>query len=183
MILAPGRREGRRGLAAMGPSAKRCSLPPPTSPPELRCLRGRRSHRFKKKYAKKGLQVIQVIVKLANNELNPENPTYASGSWQIEGKLNEHICATALYYYSNGNFKNSRLVFRQQSDTYIDQSYPDEHDWRTENYGVYNKPARCPGHWKYLTREDPSLTSRISCNIEDENLCLKTQLSLVVEKS
>ncbi|KAI4729148.1 hypothetical protein E4T49_03003 [Aureobasidium sp. EXF-10728] len=55
---------------------------------------------------------IQVIVKLANIHLTPENPEYSGGSWHIEGKLNEHICATALYYYDNENITDSHLAFR-----------------------------------------------------------------------
>jgi hypothetical protein len=38
---------------------------------------------------------IQVIVKLANIHLTPENPSYEGGTWHVEGQLNEHICATA----------------------------------------------------------------------------------------
>jgi hypothetical protein len=45
---------------------------------------------------------LQVIVKLAN----------IGGSWHIEGQLNEHICATALYYYDCDNVTESRLDFR-----------------------------------------------------------------------
>ncbi|WYZ40016.1 hypothetical protein EsH8_IV_000357 [Colletotrichum jinshuiense] len=55
---------------------------------------------------------IQVIVKLANIHLTPEKPTYDGGSWHIEGQLNEHICATALYYYDNDNVTDSHLAFR-----------------------------------------------------------------------
>ncbi|WDK15323.1 hypothetical protein CGRA01v4_06604 [Colletotrichum graminicola] len=54
---------------------------------------------------------IQVIVKLANNQLTPEKPTYDGGSWHIESQINEHICATALYYYDNDNVTESRLAF------------------------------------------------------------------------
>ncbi|GJC80754.1 hypothetical protein ColLi_03592 [Colletotrichum liriopes] len=59
---------------------------------------------------------IQVIVKLANIHLTPEKPTYDGGSWHIEGQLNEHICATALYYYDNDNITESRLNFRTTAD-------------------------------------------------------------------
>ncbi|KAI8216357.1 hypothetical protein K4K53_010182 [Colletotrichum sp. SAR 10_77] len=59
---------------------------------------------------------IQVIVKLANIHLTPEKPTYDGGSWHIEGLLNEHICATALYYYDNENITESRLAFRTKSN-------------------------------------------------------------------
>ncbi|RGP63053.1 hypothetical protein FSPOR_8853 [Fusarium sporotrichioides] len=55
---------------------------------------------------------VQVIVKLANIHLTPEKPTYDGGSWHIEGQLNEHICATALYYYDCDNVTESRLDFR-----------------------------------------------------------------------
>jgi len=60
---------------------------------------------------------LQVIVKLANIELTPEKPEYDGGVWHVEGQLNEHICATALYYYSSENITESRLWFRQISDT------------------------------------------------------------------
>jgi hypothetical protein len=55
---------------------------------------------------------LQVIVKLANIHLTPSKPTYAGGAWHIEGQLNEHIVATALYYYSTTNTTPSRLGFR-----------------------------------------------------------------------
>lgn len=55
---------------------------------------------------------VQVIVKLANIHLTPEKPTYDGGSWHIEGQLNEHICATALYYYDCDNITECRLDFR-----------------------------------------------------------------------
>ena len=39
---------------------------------------------LKEEYAKSGLQI---IVKLANIHLTPENPTYEGGSWHVEGQL------------------------------------------------------------------------------------------------
>ncbi|KJZ73699.1 hypothetical protein HIM_06817 [Hirsutella minnesotensis 3608] len=59
---------------------------------------------------------IQVIVKLANIELTPEHPVYTGGSWHIEGLLNEHICASALFYYDSENITESRLAFRARCD-------------------------------------------------------------------
>ena len=56
---------------------------------------------------------LQVIVKLANIELTPEKPKYEGGSWHIEGQLNEHICASAIYYYDSKNTTASCLCFRQ----------------------------------------------------------------------
>lgn len=63
-----------------------------------------------------GSSRIQVIAKLANIHLTPENPSYDGGSWHIEGQLNEHICATALFYYDNENITDSRLAFRTKSN-------------------------------------------------------------------
>ncbi|KAJ9136822.1 Protein of unknown function DUF4246 [Pleurostoma richardsiae] len=58
---------------------------------------------------------LQVIVKLASIELTPEKPEYAGGSWHVEGMLNEHIAATAIYYYDVDNVTESRLTFRQEA--------------------------------------------------------------------
>ncbi|KAF9926699.1 hypothetical protein FBU30_003775 [Linnemannia zychae] len=57
---------------------------------------------------------LQVIVKLANIELNPENPKYEGGSWHVEGMANEDIVATGIYYYQSENITESRLNFRIQ---------------------------------------------------------------------
>ncbi|KIJ50413.1 hypothetical protein M422DRAFT_59122 [Sphaerobolus stellatus SS14] len=69
---------------------------------------------LRKDYGYRGLQV---IAKLANIHLTPEKPEYEGGTWHIEGQLNEHICATAIYYYDSTNLTSSRLGFRQQVDT------------------------------------------------------------------
>ncbi|KAK2801192.1 hypothetical protein FQN51_005507 [Onygenales sp. PD_10] len=79
---------------------------------------------------------LQVIVKLANIELTPEKPTYNGGTWHVEGQMNEHICATALYYYSNTNITPSTLSFRQ--GTFIDFPHlgpGHEHSWLQGVYG------------------------------------------------
>ncbi|KAF6763592.1 hypothetical protein DFP72DRAFT_1059664 [Ephemerocybe angulata] len=82
---------------------------------------------------------LQVIVKLANIELTPEKPEYESGSWHVEGKLNETICASAIYYYSCENISPSSLSFRQQSlrPDYMDIGYEqDYHEWLPEVFGI-----------------------------------------------
>ncbi|OAX79565.1 hypothetical protein ACJ72_06117, partial [Emergomyces africanus] len=81
---------------------------------------------------------LQVIVKLANIHLTPEKPGYNGGTWHVEGQLNEHICATALYYYDSANINESRLAFRQLSDTYDGEavSYKqDQHEWLESVFG------------------------------------------------
>lgn len=68
---------------------------------------------LREKFAKSGLQV---IFKLANIHLTPEHPQYDGGKWHVEGALNEHICASALYYYDEENITESHLSFRQSVD-------------------------------------------------------------------
>ena len=51
---------------------------------------------------------------------------------------NEHICAIALYYYSNENVEDSDVFFRQQSSTEAvdDQEYQQGyHDWLPPIFG------------------------------------------------
>lgn len=55
---------------------------------------------------------LQVIIKLSSIELTPEKPRYEGGNWHIEGFLNEHIAATALYYYDVDNLTESKISFR-----------------------------------------------------------------------
>ncbi len=55
----------------------------------------------------------QVIVKLSNIVLTPEQPEYKGGDWHVEGILNEHIVASGVYYYDATNISESLLHFRQ----------------------------------------------------------------------
>ncbi|KAF2628312.1 hypothetical protein BU25DRAFT_420802 [Macroventuria anomochaeta] len=68
------------------------------------------------KFHKSGLQV---IVKMASIELTPEKPHFPQGSWHVEGQMNEHICATALYYLDSENITTSSLSFRMQTSAYL----------------------------------------------------------------
>ncbi|EON97703.1 hypothetical protein UCRPA7_6802 [Phaeoacremonium minimum UCRPA7] len=58
---------------------------------------------------------LQIIVKLASIELTPERPDYEGGNWHVEGMQNEHIVATAIYYYDVDNVTDARLAFRQEA--------------------------------------------------------------------
>ncbi|GLB36554.1 putative protein of unknown function (DUF4246) [Lyophyllum shimeji] len=85
-----------------------------------------------------GQRGLQIIVKLANIHLTPEKPEYEGGTWHVEGQLNEHICASAVYYYDSDNITTSRLAFRQQSSTdgVDDFVYPqNDHDFMEEIFG------------------------------------------------
>ncbi|KAF8656144.1 hypothetical protein AX16_002746 [Volvariella volvacea WC 439] len=90
----------------------------------------------------KDFKDIQVIVKLANIHLTPEKREYEGGTWHIEGQSNEHIVATALYYYDNDNITPSRLAFRQQLDAealVMMEYIQDDHDWLPVVYGMENE--------------------------------------------
>ncbi|KAL2884088.1 hypothetical protein SGCOL_000025 [Colletotrichum sp. CLE4] len=77
----------------------------------------------------------QVIVKLANIHLTPENPTYEGGSWHTEGLLNEHIVSTALFYYDCENITDCTLNFR----TCANREELDDSDSRTSlDYEQYD---------------------------------------------
>ncbi|TFK62410.1 hypothetical protein BDN72DRAFT_827517 [Pluteus cervinus] len=82
---------------------------------------------------------LQVIVKLANIVLTPERPVYEGGTWHVEGQLNEHICATALYYYDSENITRSHLAFRHVVEpSKYNQSIRYEqgdHDWLQAIFG------------------------------------------------
>ncbi|KAF2488955.1 hypothetical protein BU16DRAFT_520007 [Lophium mytilinum] len=80
----------------------------------------------------KDFSKIQVIVKIATIHLTPEKPAYAGGSWHIEGQLNEHIAATALYYLDNSNITDSHLAFRQKVDV------DDDINMKTYNQSDYD---------------------------------------------
>lgn len=69
---------------------------------------------LRSQFAQSGLQI---IFKLANIHLTPKKPSYEGGTWHVEGALNEHICATALYYADQENVTDSHLAFRQSYDT------------------------------------------------------------------
>eukprot|EP01080_Neovahlkampfia_damariscottae_P005536 gene5536-9358_t len=56
---------------------------------------------------------LQVIVKMANIHLTPENPKYKGGVWHVEGMKNEDIVATGIYYYDCDNISSSELHFRK----------------------------------------------------------------------
>ncbi|KAG6844881.1 hypothetical protein H0H87_002716 [Tephrocybe sp. NHM501043] len=105
---------------------------------------------LRRDYGNSGLQI---IVKLANIHLTPEQPLYKGGSWHVEGQLvssqtllihmvvlklfqNEHICASAIYYYDSENITTSRLAFRQQSQVFTPINYrQDHHDWLEDVFG------------------------------------------------
>ncbi|KAG2009503.1 hypothetical protein CC2G_012433 [Coprinopsis cinerea AmutBmut pab1-1] len=107
---------------------------------------------------------LQVIVKLANIELTPDKPHYPGGTWHVEGQLNEHIVATALYYYSSSNVTPSSLAFRQVSE--LDEAAVLSHleypqgvvHWLKEVYGCEDREGAVQYVGAVETREGRLLT-------------------------
>ncbi|KAF9972722.1 hypothetical protein BGZ73_004149 [Actinomortierella ambigua] len=99
-------------------------------------------------------KTLQVIVKMANIELTPENPTYSGGTWHVEGMANERIVASGIYYYKSENISTSRLNFRmsvcepdyeQSDDTGMKYMYNLENDAALVQPldGIVTKEDRC----------------------------------------
>ncbi|KAJ5203771.1 uncharacterized protein N7498_004650 [Penicillium cinerascens] len=99
---------------------------------------------------------LQVIVKLANIELSPENPEYDGGSWHIEGQLNERICATAIYYYDSENITQSTLCFRHRAGKDLAQEFGYEqnrHEFLQQVYGFPGSGIYFEDHVDGMTQD------------------------------
>ncbi len=107
---------------------------------------------LREKFADSGLQV---IFKLANIHLTPEKPEYQGGSWHVEGALNEHICATALYYYDEENITDSYLSFRQSIEVEELSMMHAQSEFNSleEYFGVEQEGPAIQELGKVLTRE------------------------------
>ncbi|KAK0742613.1 hypothetical protein B0T18DRAFT_167361 [Schizothecium vesticola] len=82
---------------------------------------------------------LQIMVKMASIELTPEKPEFPPGGWHVEGQMNEHIIATALYYLDSENITESCLEFRAQTDRDQDHARnigQDAFHWMESIYGV-----------------------------------------------
>ncbi|KAJ0391550.1 hypothetical protein P43SY_011830 [Pythium insidiosum] len=89
-------------------------------------------------YTMKGTTV-QVITKIAEIHLTPENPVYPGGSWHIEGTETENIVATGIYYFGCENITESKLSFR----VIVHQPPYDQNDDMgvATTYGLENEDA------------------------------------------
>lgn len=87
-------------------------------------------------------QGLQVIIRISSIELTPENPKYHGSTWELEGQMNEHIVAAAVYAYDVHNVSESRITFRQETDMAANfyQYGPDINQQRDGN--VWNQPAK-----------------------------------------
>ncbi|EED15142.1 conserved hypothetical protein [Talaromyces stipitatus ATCC 10500] len=90
---------------------------------------------LKKLYGQRGLQVIVRIMDIA---VTPDQPEFKV-PWHVEGQINEHICASAVYVFQTQNIDNLRFNFRQVSDTRAFQDLNYERGdtvWLEEIFGM-----------------------------------------------
>lgn len=59
-------------------------------------------------------QGLQVIVRIGSMELTPDQPSFTD-NWHQDSLLNEHVVATAIYYYDIENVTESSISFRQRA--------------------------------------------------------------------
>ncbi|KAK6532806.1 hypothetical protein TWF281_006980 [Arthrobotrys megalospora] len=69
-----------------------------------------------------------VIVRMMNIELSPENPRWDGEEWHLDGTLNERIIATGVYYYAQENIGETYLALRRR-DRGIQATVPIEIEW------------------------------------------------------
>lgn len=95
---------------------------------------------------------LQVIVKLANIELTPENPRYEGGAWHVEGMANEDIVATGIYYYHSENVTETRLNFRIA----VQEPMYEQSDYRgcEVMYGLHDEDALTQPLDGIITKQD-----------------------------
>ncbi|GKZ30895.1 hypothetical protein AbraIFM66950_010584 [Aspergillus brasiliensis] len=84
-------------------------VPPPHKPYTIRLQDSFRS------------QGLQIIVKMEDIELKPESPDYEGTDWHMEGQLNEHIAAVAVFAYDIDNITEPQIALRQ--NTKLDKSF------------------------------------------------------------
>uniref|UniRef100_A0A093UQ58 Histone H2B n=1 Tax=Talaromyces marneffei PM1 TaxID=1077442 RepID=A0A093UQ58_TALMA len=68
---------------------------------------------LKKEYGHRGLQV---TVRIADMAPTPDQPIFEV-PWHMEGQINEHLCASSIYFFEMKNIESVRMHFRQISDT------------------------------------------------------------------
>ncbi|KAK0101338.1 hypothetical protein ONS95_006515 [Cadophora gregata] len=89
-------------------------------------------------FRKEGLQV---IVKIDGIELTPENPRYPGSNWKLEGQMNEHIVATAMYSYDVQNVTHTCISFRQETPIWEHFYRYATHRFAKEKWEPWTKPA------------------------------------------
>jgi hypothetical protein len=96
-------------------------------------------------------QGLQIIVKIDGIELTPDKLKYPGGNWQLEGQMNEHIIATAIYSYDVKNVTETRISFRQETPIYESFYQYATQRYIKEKFNLFNPPAHRYGkQWREI---------------------------------
>lgn len=79
---------------------------------KIQCNITKKMHETKRLETYQPLKKNQVIIKMANTILTPENPVFDFSSWYLEGLPYEKIIAMEIYYYKMTNITSNHLNFR-----------------------------------------------------------------------
>lgn len=76
---------------------------------------------------------LQIIIQVTSIDLTPDHPTYAGDQeFHVAGMLNEHIVATAVYYYDVDNISGAKISFEQEASI-------DNNSFNVKNEDFINK--------------------------------------------
>ena len=91
---------------------------------------------LKKEFWNVGLQIIPHVMEI---DLTPSKPTYPGEEWHIVGRMNERICATAIYIDSTFNTTSCALSFRRRvwtEEAMLAKDYIESPPFAPELYGA-----------------------------------------------
>ena len=82
---------------------------------------------------------VQMILRVTDIDLLPEKSCYEGEEWHVEGRMNERICATAIYAYSVHNTTSASLSFRRRinaEEVMLAKGYIQSPPWAPGLYGA-----------------------------------------------
>lgn len=145
-LKAPGYSNQRFHVAVLGREPMIVKEPGDFHPPQQRATRqwldpqGRFQDwlfvNLKKEFWNIGLQMILRVMEI---DLSPEEPRYDGEEWHVQGRMNERICATATYAYSSHNITPASLSFRRRinaEEAMLAKDYIQSPPWAPELYGA-----------------------------------------------
>ena len=80
-----------------------------------------------------------MVLHIEDINLTPEMPQYEGEGWHIQGQMNERVCATAHYIYSQQNTTISTISFRRRinpEEAGLAKAYITSPPFAPEMYGV-----------------------------------------------
>ena len=145
-LKAPGHSNQRFHVAELGREPMIIKEPGEFRPPQQRSTRDWLDSRgrfqdwifidLKKEFWNIGLQMILRVTEIS---LNRQTPHYEGEDWHIDGRLNERICATAVYVYSVHNTSSASISFRRRinaEEAMLAKDYIQAPPWATDLYGA-----------------------------------------------